>query len=119
VRPLTTCELVSKDVIPSVRAAVAVALIQKGLTEYRVSKLLGITPAAVSQYLSKKRGGKLRDLLLSKLEYRRRIEYIADLFIQDNGQGLLEFKISREVCHLCLHLRHNSDVKVAWSQNSI
>ena len=108
-RPLTTCELVSKDLIPSVRAAIAIVLLEKGLTEYRVSKLLGIAPAAVSQYVSKKRGGKLRDLILNKPEYRRRIEYIADLFIQDGGKRILDFRISREICHLCLLVRHNQD----------
>ena len=44
------------DVLPSIRAAVAEELVKRGLAQKEVSKLLGITAPAVSQYVSKKRG---------------------------------------------------------------
>lgn len=50
------CETVVWDVLPSIRAAVAEELVKRGLAQKEVSKLLGITPPAVSQYVSKKRG---------------------------------------------------------------
>jgi predicted transcriptional regulator len=50
------CEVVVWDVPPSIRAALAEDLVKRGLPQKEVSKLLGITPPAVSQYVSKKRG---------------------------------------------------------------
>ena len=42
-------------IIPSLRRELAAALVKKGLTQRRVAELLGVTEAAVSQYMSKKR----------------------------------------------------------------
>ena len=44
------------DVLPSIRAAIAEELMKRDLPQKEISRLLGITPPAVSQYLSKKRG---------------------------------------------------------------
>ncbi len=50
------CETVVWDILPSIRAAIAGELVKRGVPQNEVSKLLGITPPAVSQYVSKKRG---------------------------------------------------------------
>jgi predicted transcriptional regulator len=50
------CEVIVWDVLPSIRAAIAEELVNRGLSQREVSAILGITPPAVSQYVSKKRG---------------------------------------------------------------
>ena len=42
--------------LPAVRRELAKALVHQGLTQRAISKKLGVTEAAVSQYLSNKRG---------------------------------------------------------------
>jgi len=42
--------------LPQIRADIAAGLVKTGMTQSQAAKKLGVTPAAVSQYLSKKRG---------------------------------------------------------------
>jgi predicted transcriptional regulator len=44
------------DVLPCIRAAIAEELVKRELPQKEISRLLGITPSALSQYVSKKRG---------------------------------------------------------------
>ena len=54
---LTPCEVAVKCVIPVLRSMTAKVLTRKyGLTQKKTGDLLGITQAAVSQYLRKTRG---------------------------------------------------------------
>lgn len=50
------CEEVVWDVLPGIRAAIAEELVKMGLSQKDVSKILGLSPPAVSQYVSGKRG---------------------------------------------------------------
>ncbi len=92
------CEIVVWDVLPSIRAAVAEELVKRGLAQKEVSKLLGITPPAVSQYVSKKRGYNIE---FGK-EIRVSISRLAD--------DLLEKKIDNPVeriCEICRMMRED------------
>ncbi|MEM2220124.1 MAG: helix-turn-helix domain-containing protein [Candidatus Korarchaeum sp.] len=52
------CEIIVRTLIPSVRAAITRELIERhGLKQVEVAKLLGVTQAAVSQYIRGARGG--------------------------------------------------------------
>lgn len=42
--------------LPQIRADIAAGLVKTGMTQSQAAKKLGVTPAAVSQYLNKKRG---------------------------------------------------------------
>lgn len=51
------CEVIVRTLIPSVRAAITRELIERhGLKQVEVAKLLGVTQAAVSQYMRGARG---------------------------------------------------------------
>ncbi|MFH1786972.1 MAG: helix-turn-helix domain-containing protein [archaeon] len=50
----TPCELIVKFYLPAVRSQVAKELDKKGLTQSEIAKVLGVTQAAVSKYLSGK-----------------------------------------------------------------
>ncbi len=53
-------ELKSLYVLPAVRRAFAVALKKKGIDQTRIAKLLGVTPAAVTNYLQSKRASSTK-----------------------------------------------------------
>jgi len=51
------CEIIIWYVLPGIRREITKNMIKNGLTQKEAAKKLGITDAAVSQYLSEKRGG--------------------------------------------------------------
>lgn len=53
------CEVIVLEVLPSLRGELARKLVKLGLSQQKVSKILELTPAAVSQYVSGKRGQKI------------------------------------------------------------
>ncbi len=92
------CEIVVWDVLPSIRAAVAEELVKRGLAQKEVSKLLGITPPAVSQYVSKKRG--------YNIEFGEEIKVSISRLADD----LLEKKVDNPVeriCEICRMMRED------------
>ncbi len=50
------CEIIVNFVLPCIRANLAKELVDMGVRQSEVSKMLNLTPAAVSQYISGKRG---------------------------------------------------------------
>lgn len=53
------CDEMVRHYLPQIRAEVVSRMvIQKGITQKRVAGYMGLTPAAVSQYVSRKRGCK-------------------------------------------------------------
>ncbi len=61
-------------VIPAIRREIALAMKSKGLKQVEIANKLGITKAAVNQYLSGKRGAEVS--LNSRI--KERINHIAD-----------------------------------------
>jgi len=58
------CEFSVREILPAVRSIVAQKLIkERNLSEYKAANLMGLTPAAVSNYLKSRRGSNLRSLL--------------------------------------------------------
>lgn len=47
-------------VLPAVRRELALRLMEKGLKQREIARKLGVTEAAVSQYISKKRAGSIK-----------------------------------------------------------
>ena len=67
VRP--KCERATKYILPTIRGLIAKDLVKEhGFSQSHAAKVLGITQAAVSQYISSKRGGKLTKKLLANKE---------------------------------------------------
>jgi predicted transcriptional regulator len=60
---IMTCEMIARQYIPSMRAELVYRLVrERGVSQSRVADWMGITRAAVSQYLNKKRGSGLGEL---------------------------------------------------------
>lgn len=92
------CEVIVWGVLPSIRAALTEELVQRGLSQKEISKRLEITPAAVSQYLSKKRGYKIDVKEVIKDE----IKELADNIIQGKIDNVV-----LKTCEICMKLRRN------------
>jgi uncharacterized protein len=90
------CEMVVWDVLPSIRAAVAEELVKRGTAQKEVSKLLGITPPAVSQYVSKKRG--------YNIEFGEEIKVSISKLADDLLEKKLENPVER-ICEICRMMR--------------
>ncbi len=89
------CEIIVNYILPSVRAQLSKELVQLGNSQRQVSKILDITPAAVSQYISGKRGYALD----FSEESSNMIKEIAKEIYEDN-----DVDIGKEVCNLCSYL---------------
>lgn len=98
------CEIVVTKIIPQIRAVVAKTLISKyEMRQKDVSEKLGITPAAVSQYLSSTRGGD-ETLLKMFPEIKEKAEKIAGNITigEANGADIVSL-----MCEICINLRKN------------
>ncbi len=86
------CEVIVWNVLPSIRAALAEELVFRGISQKDVSKMLGITPPAVSQYVSKKRGYSIE----FGDDVKAAISRLADDMIRNNADDL-----SERICEIC------------------
>ncbi|MDD4579390.1 MAG: transcriptional regulator [Methanothrix sp.] len=92
------CEMVVWEMLPSIRAAVAEELVKRGLAQKEVSKLLGITAPAVSQYVSKKRG--------YNIEFDEEIKASISRLADDLVEKRLENPVER-ICEICRMMRED------------
>lgn len=86
--------------LPQIRADLAIELVKTGMTQSQAAKLLGVTPAAVSQYIHKKRG-----LQLPKTKvYRQEIKVAAKKLL--DGASPADLRLM--VCKCCKILTRES-----------
>ena len=90
------CEYIVWNILPSIRKEFARSLMKNhGLNQKQVSEILELTPAAVSQYLSNKRGGDITDKdILCEVDKSVRI-------IFEKGTA----KLVSEICRICYLLK--------------
>ncbi len=90
------CQKIVWDVLPAIRAAVVRELVDQGVSQLEASRLLGLAPSAISQYLSGKRG------------YRIEFEDEVKVSINELARDLKEGKVSNltdRICTICKQLR--------------
>lgn len=93
----TTCEYMMWNGLPVIRKEIASSMIgDYGLSQKETAEILGITPAAVCQYISKKRGNTdVSDEIVLK-----EIKLSAKTIINNGGKNVLS-----ETCRICKILR--------------
>lgn len=96
-----TCELVSNIVIPSIRAWIAREAVKKGMKQKDVAKCLGLTRAAVSQYLKKKRA----NIKLGKRELNEIKPLINNITNKMISGKVTDFDLMKLICKVCISLR--------------
>ena len=77
----TPCQKIVWDLVPAIRASLAIELVKKGQSQAATAKLLGIAPSAVSQYISGKRGYRIE----FQGETKELIEKLAQDLIDNKG----------------------------------
>ncbi|MEM1796122.1 MAG: hypothetical protein QXM97_00080 [Zestosphaera sp.] len=91
------CERTTKELMPAVRAALAITMVRDyGLSVYKTAKLLGMAPAAVSNYLAERRSNKrLVKKLLENTEYATYVKEYSLKIIKN------EVKVNEVICFFC------------------
>ncbi len=104
------CELVTRYIMPAVRALVASILVSKyGLTQVEAARKMGTTQAAISYYLNSKRGFKAVTMLEKNKEILKDIEEFTDAIYKGN---LSEEELAEQLCRICRKIRNVSDFKI-------
>ena len=102
----TPCEHVLWNVLPAVRKELAILLVKKhSLSQREAAKHLGVTEAAVSQYLKSKRGS---NIMLNQ-KAKKRIGKLAQEMIDSKKKFP---KNNKNMCSLCKFVRENKIIKV-------
>ncbi len=60
------CEIIVQYVLPAIRAEMAVRMKDEGISQAQIARILGVTPAAVNQYVKSKRGTTGHDMEVFK-----------------------------------------------------
>ena len=97
----TTCEYMMWNGLPVIRKEIAESMINDfGLSQKETARRLGITPAAVCQYVSRKRGriNIVDDLILKEIKTSAQS-------IINNGGG----SVILETCRICKILRRTPE----------
>ena len=96
------CEIIVVDILPAVRAIIAKELTDTyGLSQTEVSKKLGITQPAISQYKRELRGYKVKLLLSNK----KTMKHIKSLSKQIANGEVKPFETHKKFCEICVVIR--------------
>jgi hypothetical protein len=98
------CSKVISEIIPSFRAIIANKLLEKGMTQKDVSKLLGITQPAISQYKS-----GLRGLITEKMIKNKKFMKYLDNVTEKVYNNSLD--INLKTCEICRATRDFEVIK--------
>jgi len=90
------CQKIVWDVLPAIRAAIAVELVRCGISQVEAARMLEIAPSAVSQYLSGKRGYRIE----FEDQVKESIAHLAKDLIEKKQINLTE-----RICGICRQLR--------------
>lgn len=96
----TPCQKVVWDILPAIRAAIAVELVKCGVSQVEASRMLEIAPSAVSQYLSGKRGYRIE----FENDVKRSIEQLAE-----DLKDKKEVNLVKRICTICQQLREGEE----------
>jgi predicted transcriptional regulator len=105
----TNCEAVARYILPLFRSFVAKELIEKhGYTQVEAAKRLGTTQAAISQYMSSKRG-RTKTLKYDKIAptIRDRAAEVANRLAKTE---MSREEFSASFCELCTLLRREKRI---------
>ncbi|WP_455369900.1 transcriptional regulator [[Eubacterium] cellulosolvens] len=103
------CETVVKKSLPILRSLIIKDLIEKyDFSQVEVANKLGMTQAAISQYVSSKRGIKKSTKLEMSSELKKMARQIAK-DIAENKQS--NFDVTPHLCDLCLGYRGKKNTR--------
>jgi len=89
-------------VLPAIRAEMAVRMRDEGISQAQIARILGVTPAAVNQYVKSKRGAAGQDVEV--------LEVIDDYIEEYKGDP---DKLSEHLCDVCNKIKLVLDKRAA------
>jgi uncharacterized protein len=92
------CQKIVWDVLPAIRAAIAVELVRNGVSQVEAARMLEIAPSAVSQYISGKRGYRVE----FEEDVKKSVSVLAQDLIDKKEVNLVE-----RICGICQQLRNS------------
>jgi hypothetical protein len=92
----TPCQKIVWDLVPAIRASLAIELVKKGQSQAASAKLLDIAPSAVSQYISGKRG--------YRIEFQGETKELIEKLAQDLIENRVDDFVAR-ICEICVSAR--------------
>ena len=99
---IMTCDEVVRNYLPPLRAELVCRLVEeKGISQAKVAKWMGISRAAVSQYMSRKRG--LGEIFISG---------DLDEIIESWADGVITGEGSVTICDICRCVRELNQKKI-------
>ena len=103
------CEKMVRYVLPWIRREMAKTMVHElGNSQVNVSKILGVTESAISQYLASKRGNEI--FIADERIIKATRE--AAMRINENGsQG-----INREICNICRLIRTSDAIPEVYKK---
>jgi predicted transcriptional regulator len=116
------CELIIWYVLPDLRGELAKILIKDySLKQKDVATIFGVTPAAINQYLSSKRGGALIKIVdnhtkKAKNVFYKELKVAADNIYKENTT--VEFELCK-LCHLIKDTRILDEIYKKYEGGSI
>ncbi|MEI6293901.1 MAG: transcriptional regulator [Methanomicrobiales archaeon] len=102
------CQKVVWDILPAIRAAIAVELVKCGVSQVEAARMLEIAPSAVSQYLSGKRGYRIE----FENDVKRSIEQLAE-----DLKDLKQVNLVKRICEICHQLREGEENQCGGLEN--
>ncbi len=103
----TVCEEVVRYVLPAYRSLIAKKLLNEyGLTQEEVSRLMGLSQAVISYYISNKRGKGVQ-----KYENVEILQEEAEKASKRLVAGEDPAKIAKDFCNVCKLLREKNIIK--------
>ena len=101
------CEIATWYILPVIRKELAILLVKNhGMSQKKTASMLGVTDAAISQYLSKKRG---------KANFYKIDEGIFEKAAYNITTGA---SVKREICKLCKFLVAHNILEKIKNENS-
>ncbi|MEA1984641.1 MAG: helix-turn-helix domain-containing protein [Euryarchaeota archaeon] len=96
----TTCEIMVQKVLPSIRAELArIMMCEHGCTQQEVAEVLGLSRAAVSQYVSEKRG--------AEVAFSEETQDEIGKFASELLRGLTPQDKVRGMCEVCKYVQRS------------
>ncbi len=91
------CEFSVKEILPALRSIIAEKLVtEKGMSIYKAANTMGITPAAVANYVNKRRGTGIRSLIEKDERLMGLVNDLVDRMVNSKVENL-----STYYCILC------------------
>ncbi|MGC8849340.1 MAG: transcriptional regulator [Candidatus Bathyarchaeia archaeon] len=97
-----SCEKIARYYLPAIRSMIAKRLMERyNLSQTQIAEKLGTTQAAVSQYLSSKRGSKT----MREIEENPMLEKAVNEAVEKIAKGGDPDTLSIQLCSLCSLIR--------------